>query len=35
LIFLLPQVAMVLTTVGLLDVWMDFRTRFERHRSTG
>lgn len=35
LIFLLPQVAMVLATVGLMDVWIDFRARFERSRSTG
>lgn len=35
LIFLLPQVAMVLATIGLMDVWIDFRARFERGRSTG
>lgn len=35
LIFLLPQVVMVLATVGLMDIWIDFRARFERSRSTG
>ncbi len=35
LFFLMPQVVMVLATVGLMDVWIDFRARFERSRSTG
>ena len=35
LIFLLPQVSMVLATIGLLDVWIDFRTRFGRSRPAG
>ncbi len=35
LIFLLPQVAMLLAIIGLMDIWIDFRTRFERGRSTG
>jgi hypothetical protein len=35
LIILLPQALMVLATVGLLDIWIDFRTRFERIRSPG
>lgn len=35
LIFLMPQVVMVLATLGLMDVWIDFRTRFERGRSAG
>jgi hypothetical protein len=28
LLLFLPQMAMVLITIGLLDVWMDFRSRF-------
>ncbi len=28
LLLFLPQMAMVLVTIGLLDVWMDFRNRF-------
>ena len=35
LILLLPQVAMVLATLGLMDIWIDFRARLERPRSTG
>ncbi len=35
LIFLLPQVVMVLATIGLMDVWLDFRARFEQGRSAG
>ncbi len=30
LLLFLPQMAMVLITIGLLDVWMDFRRRFPR-----
>jgi hypothetical protein len=30
LLLFLPQMAMVLVTIGLLDVWMDFRNRFPR-----
>ena len=30
LLLFLPQMAMVLVTIGLLDVWMDFRGRFPR-----
>ncbi len=30
LLLFLPQMALVLITVGLLDVWMDFRARFPR-----
>jgi len=30
LLLFLPQMALVLITVGLLDVWMDFRSRFPR-----
>jgi hypothetical protein len=30
LLLFLPQMAMVLITIGLLDVWMDFRNRFPR-----
>lgn len=35
LIILLPQAVMVLVTLGLVDIWIDFRTRFERTRSAG
>lgn len=30
LLLFLPQMTMVLVTIGLLDVWMDFRIRFPR-----
>jgi hypothetical protein len=30
LLLFLPQMTMVLITIGLLDVWMDFRNRFSR-----
>jgi hypothetical protein len=30
LVLFLPQVAVVLITVGLLDVWLDFRARQRR-----
>ncbi|MGD8910987.1 MAG: DUF2232 domain-containing protein, partial [Chromatiales bacterium] len=30
LLLFLPQMATVLVTVGLLDVWIDFRGRFPR-----
>jgi hypothetical protein len=34
LIILPPQVVMVLASAGLLDIWIDFRARYERSRST-
>jgi hypothetical protein len=33
LIVFMPQMVMVLTSIGLLDVWIDFRTRFRASRS--
>ncbi len=35
LILLPPQAVMVLASVGLLDIWIDFRSRYERSRSAG
>jgi hypothetical protein len=35
LMLLPPQAVMVLASVGLLDIWIDFRSRYERNRSTG
>ncbi|PVV24415.1 MAG: hypothetical protein B6D74_05425, partial [gamma proteobacterium symbiont of Ctena orbiculata] len=29
LIVFMPQMVMVLTSIGLMDVWIDFRTRFK------
>ena len=33
LIVFMPQMVMVFTSIGLLDVWIDFRTRFRESRS--
>jgi len=33
LILVPPQAVMVLATVGLLDIWIDFRTRYARRHS--
>jgi uncharacterized protein YybS (DUF2232 family) len=33
LLIVLPQMVMVLTSIGLLDVWIDFRTRFTESRN--
>jgi hypothetical protein len=33
LIVFMPQMVMVLTSIGLLDVWIDFRTRFKQRES--
>ncbi len=35
LIILMPQVALLLSVIGLADIWMNFRSRFERSGSTG
>jgi uncharacterized protein YybS (DUF2232 family) len=35
LLLLPPQTVLVLAVVGLLDISIDFRARFERSRSTG
>jgi len=35
LILVPPQAVMVLATVGLLDIWIDFRSRYARRRSSG
>lgn len=35
LMLLPPQAVMVLASVGLLDIWIDFRSRYERSRSAG
>jgi hypothetical protein len=35
LILVPPQAAMVLATMGLLDIWIDFRARYARRRSAG
>ncbi|MGD8912744.1 MAG: DUF2232 domain-containing protein [Candidatus Thiodiazotropha sp.] len=33
LIVFMPQMVMALTSIGLMDVWIDFRTRFRQHQS--
>jgi hypothetical protein len=33
LLILMPQMVMVLTSIGLMDVWIDFRTRFKQRHS--
>jgi hypothetical protein len=35
LILVLPQAMMVLATLGLLDIWIDFRSRYTRRRLSG
>ena len=35
LIFFMPQAVMVLATVGLMDVWIDFRARVGEKGPTG
>jgi hypothetical protein len=33
LIVFMPQMVMALTSIGLMDVWIDFRARFKQHES--
>lgn len=35
LFVVMPQAVLMLALIGLLDVWIDFRRRFERYRSAG